>query len=149
MFFQVIENRNEQLSEERAKDSVLNYPTSGIMEYSLPLFQPIPGLKHILIIVIYIWIVISWEIWVMTTFIEYIMLFFPFQKTIHNFTFNDKLRNMKIKIVQSEGQSIGRINLSQFEKNAKKIFTKEVQVQIKRAKNFDKPTNVTGCNNPV
>lgn len=85
----------------------------------------------------------------MTTFIEYIMLFFPFQKTIHNFTFNDKLRNMKIKIVQSEGQSIGRINLSQFEKNAKKIFTKEVQVQIKRAKNFDKSTNIVGCNNPV
>jgi hypothetical protein len=56
---------------------------------------------------------------------------------------------MKIKIKLSEGRTPGRVNLSQFEKNAKKIFTKEVQVQIKRARTLDRPSNLIGCNNPV
>ena len=56
---------------------------------------------------------------------------------------------MKIKISLSESHSTGRVNLSLFEKNAKKIFKKEVQVQIKKARNFDKPADLMGCNNPV
>lgn len=51
-----------------------------------------------------------------------------------------------IRLANSES---GRINLSEFNKKAQKIFKKEVLVQIKRSKTNDKPANLIGCNNPV
>jgi hypothetical protein len=52
-------------------------------------------------------------------------------------------------VIRLANSETGRINLSDFNKKAQKIFKKEVLVQINRSKTIDKPAKLVGCNNPV
>jgi hypothetical protein len=56
---------------------------------------------------------------------------------------------MKIIIKLANDKSQRRIDLSSFEKNARRIFTKDVRTQINRAKTIQNSSSVVKCNNPV
>jgi hypothetical protein len=56
---------------------------------------------------------------------------------------------METTIKLAKDKTSRRINLSEFEKSARTIFTKEVSVQIKKAKSVQHASNVIKCNNPV
>lgn len=56
---------------------------------------------------------------------------------------------MKTIIKLADNKASKMINLTHFEKNARVIFSKEVSVQIKKAKSVQRTCNVIKCNNPV